>query len=61
MKTLEGKASDILRDYADGKYEVHYKSYGYKITDIELYDKETKDSYLPTEEVKYYLEIILDE
>ncbi len=60
MKTLEGNASDILKEWVDGKYEVFYKYDGFHISQIELYETETKTSYLPSEEVEYYLEIVLE-
>lgn len=60
MKQLQGKASDILKDWVDGKYEVFYKYDGERIFQIEIYDKETNTGFLPTEEVEYYLEIILE-
>jgi hypothetical protein len=31
------------------------------LSDIELYEAETKTSFLPSEEVKYYLEIIFSD
>lgn len=59
MKTLEGNASDILKEWVDGRYEVHYKYDGERVFQIELFETETKTSFLPSEEVEHYLEIIL--
>ena len=61
MKTLEGNASDILRGWVNGRYEVFYKYDGSRIFQIELFETETKTTYLPSEEVEHYLEIILNE
>jgi len=59
MKTLEGNASDILKEWVDGRYEVFYKYNGERVFQIELYEKETNTSFLPNEETKHFLEIIL--
>lgn len=61
MKELHGKASDILKEWVKGRYEVFYKYDGVNLSDIELYETETKTSFAPSEEVKYYLEIILSD
>ena len=61
MKELQGKASDILKEWVKGRYEVFYKSDGVNLSDIELYEMETKTSFTPSEEVEYYLEIILSD
>ena len=61
MKTLEGNASDILKDWVDGRYEVFYKYDGVNVTQIELYEKDTRSSFLPNEETEYFLKIILEE
>ena len=61
MKTLEGNASDILRGWVNRRYEVFYKYDGSRIFQIELFETETKTTYLPSEEVEHYLEIILNE
>lgn len=59
MKTLEGNASDILKEWVDGRYEVFYKYDGERVFQIELHEKETNTSFLPNEETKHLLEIIL--
>lgn len=59
MKTLEGKASDILKEWVDGRYEVFYKYNGERVFQIELYETESKTTFLPNEETEHYLEIIL--
>ena len=59
MKTLEGNASDILKQWVDGRYEVFYKYDGERVFQIEIYERETDRSFLPNEETKHYLEIIL--
>lgn len=61
MKTLEGNASDILKAWVDGQYEVFYKYDGVRISQIEIYERENGLSYLPNEETEYFLEIILNE
>ena len=60
MKTLEGPASEILYEWVKGRYEVFYKYDGETATQIELYETATKTSFLPSEEVEHYLEIILE-
>lgn len=60
MKTLEGNASDILKDWVDGRYQVFYKYDGVRLSQIEIYETETGVSFLPNEETEYFLEIILD-
>ena len=60
MKTLQGNASDILKCWVDGQYQIFYKYDGEKATQIEIYETETKTSFLPSEEVEYYLHIILE-
>ena len=59
MRTLQGKASDILREWVNGRYEVFYKYDGERVFQIELYETETKTTFLPNEETKHFLEIIL--
>ena len=59
MKTLEGKASDILKEWVDGRYEIFYKYNGERVFQIELYETESKTTFLPNEETEHYLEIIL--
>lgn len=59
MKTLEGNASDILKEWVDGRYEVFYKYDGERVFQIEIYERETNTSFLPNEETKHFLEIIL--
>ena len=59
MKTLQGNASEILKEWVDGRYQVFYKYDGVNVSQIELYESETKDSFLPNEETEYFLEIIL--
>ena len=61
MRTLTGEASDILKEWVDGKYEVFYKYDGRRIFQIELLDIEEKTVFLPNEETEHYLEIILSE
>ena len=60
MKTLQGNASDILKEWVDGHYEVFYKYDGERIFQIELLNIEEKTVYLPNEETEYFLEIILN-
>lgn len=60
MKKLQGNASDILKEWVDGRYELYYKCDGDRIFQIELYEKETNTSFLPNEETEYYLEILLN-
>ena len=48
MKILEGEASDILKDWVEGRYEVYYKYDGDKIFMIELYEFETNTTFLPS-------------
>lgn len=60
MKTLEGQASDILKEWVDGRYDIYYKYDGDRIFQIEIYEKETQTSYRPSVEVEHYLEIILN-
>lgn len=59
MKTLEGNASDILKQWVDGRYEVFYKYDGQRVFQIEIYERETDLSFIPNEETKHFLEIIL--
>lgn len=59
MKILEGEASSILKDWVEGRYEVYYKYDDKKIFMIELYEFETNTTFLPNEETKHFLEIIL--
>lgn len=61
MKTLEGNASDILKEWVDGRYEIFYKYDGGRVFQIELFETETKTTFLPNEETQYYLEILLHE
>ena len=61
MKTLQGKASDILREWVNGRYEVFYKFDGERIFQIELHEIENNTTFLPNEETEHYLEIILSE
>lgn len=58
MKILEGEASEILHDWVKGRYEIFYKCDGQKIFMIEIYEKETKQTFLPNEETAYFLDII---
>lgn len=60
MKKLQGNASDILKEWVDGRYELYYKYDGDRVFQIELYEKETNTSFLPNEETEYYLEILLN-
>ena len=59
MKVLEGNASDILKQWVDGRYEVFYKFDGERVFQIEIYERETDLSFTPNEETKHFLEIIL--
>lgn len=59
MKVIQGNASDILKQWVDGRYEVFYKYNGERVFQIELYETETKTTFLPNEETEHYLEIIL--
>lgn len=60
MEILEGKASDILKDWVDGRYRVYYNIGEDGIpTQIEFYEEETDLTFTPSDEVEYYLEIIL--
>jgi hypothetical protein len=59
MKVIQGDASDILKQWVDGRYEVFYKYNGERVFQIELYETETKTTFLPNEEIEHYLEIIL--
>lgn len=61
MKTLEGNASDILKQWSEGRYEVFYKYDGNRVFQIELFEKETNTTFLPNEETEYFLEIVLNE
>jgi hypothetical protein len=61
MRTLEGNASDILKLWSEGRYEVFYKYDGNRVFQIELHDKETNTTFLPNEETEYFLEIVLNE
>ena len=56
MRTLQGEASDILREWVNGRYEVFYKYDGERVFQIELYETETKTSFLPNEETEYFSE-----
>ena len=44
MRLLEGNASDILKDWVEGKYELFYKYDGIKFMHFELYETESKTS-----------------
>jgi hypothetical protein len=61
MKTLQGNASDILKEWVDGRYEVFYKYDGERVFQIEILNIEEKTIYLPNEETEYFLEIVLNE
>lgn len=61
MKILQGNASDIIKGWVEGRYEVYYKYDGKRIFQIELYEFETNTTFLPNEETEHYLEIILSE
>jgi len=54
MRLLEGNASDILRDFAEGLY--HIKHHHGKLT---LVHEETTEVLAVTEEVEFYLELFL--
>ena len=61
MRTLQGEASDILRQWVEGRYEVFYKYDGERVFQIELHETETNTTFLPNEETKHFLEIILND
>lgn len=61
MKTLEGNASEILKDWVDGRYQIFYKFDGTTASQIEIYEAETDMSFTPNEETEYFLEILLNE
>ena len=61
MKILQGNASDILKDWVEGRYEVYYKCNDKNIFMIEIYEFETNTTFLPNEETEHYLGIILSE
>ena len=61
MKTLQGNASEILKEWVDGRYQVFYKYDGVIISQIEIYEAATNTTFLPNEETEYFLEIILYE
>jgi len=54
MRLLEGNASDILRDFAEGLY--HIKHHNGKLT---LVHETTTEVLAVTEEVEFYLELFL--
>lgn len=60
MNILQGNASEILKDWVDGRYQVFYKFDGRKVCHIEIYEAETDMTFLPNEETEYFLEIILE-
>ena len=55
MEILQGKASDILRDYAEGHYYRSFNENGR----IVLVEKDTNNPFLPSQEVEHYLEVII--
>lgn len=55
MELLQGNASDILRDYAEGYYHRSYNENGR----IVLVEKDTNYVYLLNQEVEHYLEILI--
>ena len=61
MNILQGNASDILKGWVDGDYMVFYKFDGHIATQIEIYERSTKTTYLPNEETEHFLEIILND
>ena len=61
MKTLQGNASDILKCWVDGQYQIFYKYDGVRVFQIEIYETETDMTFLPNEETEYFLEKILHE
>lgn len=54
MRLLEGKASDILRDYAKGRYRL-----GHRNEKLVLIDDYSTEVFALTEETEYYLELFL--
>ena len=58
MKTLQGNASDILKEWVDGRYQIFYKYDGARIFQIEIYEEATNTTFLPNEETEYFLSII---
>lgn len=54
MRLLEGNASDILRDYAKGRYRI-----GTRNEKLVLIDDYSTEVFALTEETEYYLELFL--
>jgi hypothetical protein len=52
IKQLQGTAPDILRDFAEDKYEMVYS---FEKPTRRFIDKETGEEYSLSEEVNYYL------
>ena len=55
MRILEGKASDILREYAKGKYRI-----GHRNEKLVLIDDDSTEVFALNEETEYYLELFLE-
>jgi len=55
MRILEGKASDILREYAKGKYRI-----GHRNEKLVLIDEDSTEVFALNEETEYYLELFLE-
>ena len=54
MRLLEGKASDILREFAEGTYRI-----GTKNNKIVLIDEYSTEVFGLSEETEFYLELFL--
>lgn len=54
MRILDGKASDILREYADGKYRI-----GTRNEKLVLIDEDSTEVFSINEETEFYLELFL--
>jgi hypothetical protein len=57
MELLQGNASDILRDYIEGKYLIlgnHFTEEAY------IYSKDEDTFFLIPEDVEYYLSILVN-
>jgi hypothetical protein len=54
MRLLEGNASDILRDFAEGHYHIQHQN-----GKLVLLHNATQEILTVTEEVEFYLELFL--
>lgn len=58
MELLQGNASDILRDYVEGKYFIlgnHFTKEAY------IYSKDEDTFFLIPDDVEYYLSILVND